>query len=347
MTSSPETSPGGMLGAFSRVKGPLSAVLGLACVAYLGHVLWSRRESLARTLELDWLSLGGLLLLVFASHLQRIVEFDAMLRRLGVRETFRQGFLLTGAVALLNYLPFSAGSVTRALALRRLHALSYTRYTAALMIATIVNAVVAALVASLAVLGLRSGGASEGAPLFAFLGVIVALGVLVLVLPESVAPRGQSRVQARLRDLVEALALIRQRGGLALLTATSLAKLLLNALRMWICFRALGVELSALEVALLGTTIVLGSLVNLAPGNLGVRELLLAGVWGLVSGSPTLGVAAASLDRAVWMAYTLVAGLPGIAHVRVAFTPRGGVGDAHPVERGAPQRVGEAKSPRE
>lgn len=300
----------------------LGVLVGLGCVFYLGYLLFSRREAVKHALELDWLTLGLLLSLVCASHLQRVLEFDYMLRRLGVRETLREGFLLTGAALLLNYLPFSAGSVARAMTLRRKHSLSYTSYASALLIASIVNGVVAALTGLAAVLVLPASAATT--PLLLVFVVLAGSGALVLCFPAAWAPRGQSRLELRAGDVVRAIALIRHRGaGLVVLAAVSLGKIVLSSLRLWLCFRALGVELSPMKLALLGGAAVLVSLVNLAPGNLGVRELLLGGAWGLIGGSPTLGMAAASLDRAVLLVYTVAAGVPGVVHVRRALARSG------------------------
>lgn len=296
----------------------LGVLVGLGCVSYLGYLLLSRRKALEHALELDGPTLALLLVLVCASHLQRVLEFDYMLKRLGVRETLREGFLITGAALLLNYLPFSAGSVARAMTLRRKHSLSYTSYASALLVASIVNGVVAALAGVVAVLALPPSPVTT--PLLLLFAALAGSGALVLGFPASWAPSGASRLELRAADVVRAIALIRHRGvGLVLLAAVSLGKVVLSAFRLWLCFRSLGVELSPMKLALLGGAAVLASLLNLAPGNLGVRELLLGGVWGLIGGSPMLGVAAASLDRAVLLAYTLAAGVPGVLHVRRAL----------------------------
>ncbi|HLV64221.1 MAG TPA: lysylphosphatidylglycerol synthase domain-containing protein [Polyangiaceae bacterium] len=315
----------------SRLRRPLAAVLGVGCVVYLGRLLWLRREAVVQALDLDAGTLALLLLLVFASHLQRAFEFDYMLKRLGVREPFREGFLVTGAAQLLNYLPFSAGSVARAITLRRKHSLPYSFYLSALLVATIVHAAVAALAGLVSTLALSEG--ARVLPLVLLFAATVLGGGLVVCFPRAWAPGGRSRVEHRIRDIVEAAALIRHHGaGLAVLATTAFGKMLLNCLRMGVCFRALGVELSAFELVLLGSTAVLTSLVNLAPGNIGLRELLLGGLWGIIGGSPAVGMAAATLDRAVLLVYTVIAGVPGIVHVRRALAATSEPGRSEPAK---------------
>ena len=106
-------------GGIARLRGVLALVVGIGCVTYLVHLLWTRRDGIGRALDLDWTTLSVLLGLMFASHVQRAFEVDYMLRRLGVKERLVDGFMLTGAAYLLNYLPFNAGSVARAVTLTR------------------------------------------------------------------------------------------------------------------------------------------------------------------------------------------------------------------------------------
>jgi uncharacterized membrane protein YbhN (UPF0104 family) len=52
------------------------------------------------------------------------------------------------------------------------------------------------------------------------------------------------------------------------------------------------------------------------PGNLGLREVAMAGVSTLLGSSYEVGIAAASIDRAVLLVYTVISGLPGVYSLR-------------------------------
>jgi uncharacterized membrane protein YbhN (UPF0104 family) len=259
--------------------------------------------------------LAILLLLMLCSHIQRTVEFNYVLRRLRVRERFIDGFLLNGAALLLNYLPFNAGSVTRAVVLRHRHLLPYAQYVSALMVAAVMNAEVAAVCGLVATLSLVAVGVA--APLVAFFGTLTLVGAIALSIPGSWMPTGKGLLGRQVRRLVDGVTLIRDRGiGLLPLAATSAVKLALSTLRLWVCFHALGVELSAATAILLGSTVLTASLVNVVPGNIGLREVVLGAVSEIAGGSAVLGMAAASLERAVILGYTILAGLPGVYYVR-------------------------------
>ena len=87
----------------------------------------------------------ALFALMGVSHTQRTYEFTYMLKRLGVHEPFREGFLLTGAGFLLNHLPFNVGLVMRAAVLKRDHALPYASYLALVTVNALINLAIAAL----------------------------------------------------------------------------------------------------------------------------------------------------------------------------------------------------------
>lgn len=301
-----------------RARTLIGLAVGIGCMAFLAHHLWSWREELGHAFELRVSTLALLGLLVFAAHGQRTVEFNYMLRRLSVVESYLDSFLLTAVAMLLNYFPFSAGSAARAVALQQKHSLHYASYLSALVISALVNAQVAAAVGFAMCLAILPEGASH-ASVVAIFGAATAGGTLAMLAPTSYVPGGDSFVARHVRRLVEGLRLIRGRGGLLVLILTSAAKLLFNTLRLWLCFRALGVTLPAAHVALLGSAAVMISLVNLVPGNLGLRELLVGALSGAMGFPPQLGMAAATLDRAVIISYTFVVGMPSLLAIRRAF----------------------------
>jgi uncharacterized membrane protein YbhN (UPF0104 family) len=290
------------------------AVLQVACVAYVVHSLWGGRAELGRALDLSVAALAGLSLLMLLAHLQRTLEFTYMLRRLGVNEPFWDGFLLTGAGYLLNHLPFNAGLVMRAALLKRDHALPYTSYVSLTLVNALINVAVGALVGLVAA-GL-SGRGGTSLPLLVF-GGVVASSSLLLWLPRSWAPRTGGFVARRLRTLLDGVVLIRGNGlGIALLALLALARIAGVALRLWVCFGALGATITPLGAVLLGWGSVLFTLVNVTPGNLGLRELVLSFAAAELGSTRTIGMAATSMDRVVLLAYIVAVGVPGLYSLR-------------------------------
>lgn len=289
----------------------------LVCVGFVGRTLWGNRSELSGTLSLGVAPLVVLLVLNFLGHLQRTYEFTYMLRQLGVREPFREGFLLTGAGFLLNHLPLNAGFVMRAMVLQRDHALPYSSYLSL----TLVN--IAANVAMGSCIGLAGvalqyslQGTLSWLLLMGLLGALASCALAVW-LPRFALPAGDGFVQRQLRNLARGVALIRGDGrAIAILLGLAFTKTVAFAVRLWICFAMLGRHLPYFDAGLLAAVQNLLGIVNITPGNLGLRELLLSMVSVELGSTRAIGTAAASIDRLVSISYILASGLPGIFSLR-------------------------------
>lgn len=295
-----------------RWRAAALAILQVACVAYVARALWQERSALSRALDLSGASLLLLVLLTVLAHFQRSLEFTYMLRRLGVHERFWSGFLITGAGYLLNHLPFNAGFIMRAALLKRDHALSYTSYLGLTLVNALINVATGAAIGLMAATLRTLHGPAALLPLAGFGGIVLSAAFVIWV-PSSWAPRGNGFLRQRLRALLDGTALIRGNGvGILLLAGLALTRIVGNALRLWLCFDALGANISVLGALLLGWGSALLTLVNLTPGNLGLRELVLSFAAAELGSTQTLGMAAASIDRVVQLAYVIAIGVPGL-----------------------------------
>lgn len=298
------------------MRGIVALILQLACIAYVGRVLWRERGPLSNAFDISALAIVALLALMTIAHLQRTYEFTYMLERLGVHEPFGEGFLLMGAGFLLNHLPFNAGLVMRATVLKRDHSLPYASYLALVMVNALINVAMAAIVGLVCVTFAGTRDGSE-LPLLVGFALLLAATVAAAFVPTRFIPRASGFVWNRLRVLGQGIALVRGKAkNLAVLGALAFTKMVVAAVRMWICFGALNEHVSPLEAALLSSTTIVFSLINVTPGNLGLREMAMAAVSRLLGSGYGIGMAAASIDRAVLLAYTVVSGLPGLYALR-------------------------------
>lgn len=315
------------------LKAALLFLLQAAAVAYVSVKLFDQRAEIGRVLDFGWGTLVGLVALFAVGHLQRTVEVTYTLRRLGVNEPFGDGFLLTGAGFLLNHLPLNAGLLMRAAILKRDYALPYASYASIAIVNGLMNLAVAALSSLLVVLFAPPipGG---GYAVVALLAAIVTGSALAVWLPASWVPAGGGFVLGRLRTLTASVALIRGNGsGLVWLATLALTKVMVVAVRLSLCFAALKADVPAGALLLLASTSVVLQLVNVTPGNLGLRELLLSVIALQLGTTQTLGMAAATLDRVVSLAYVLLVGLPSLSAMKRRVAPLEGSGRVEPSDR--------------
>jgi uncharacterized membrane protein YbhN (UPF0104 family) len=301
----------------SRVRSLISLVLLIGSLAYIGQVLWSQRKELEHAFDLSPGAFLALFAMMGVSHAQRTYEFTFMLKRLGVHEPFRDGFLLTGAGFLLNHLPFNVGLVMRAAVLKRDHALPYASYLALVTVNALINVAIAALLGLASVAFTQPFHPTTGWPLVAAFSALLTAALGAMFLPLGRLRFGESFVGRRLRLLTQGVVLIRGNGsGVLVLSALALSKIVGAAFRMWICFSLLGAELSPLSACLLASAAIVFSLINLTPGNLGLREVAMAALSTVLGSSYGVGLAAASIDRVVLLVYTIVTGVPGLYSLR-------------------------------
>jgi uncharacterized membrane protein YbhN (UPF0104 family) len=285
------------------------------CVAAVGVTLYRNRTELWGAISVGVPTLLTLFLLMFVAHLQRTIEFTYMLRKLGVKEPLAEGFWLTGASFLLNHLPLNAGLVMRALVLRRDHDLSYSAYISLTLVNIVVNVAVSALVALAWLFGSAAVSNTVAA---ALLTAVLCGSALVFFLPSLPLPRHPGFSFRQLRNLAQGIAMIRGDGrAVLILAAIAASKIVLNAIRMTICFGALGQRLGLEEAGLLAAVQTLTVVLSITPGNLGLREMLVSLVATGFGAAHWVGLAAASIDRLVNMAYTVASGLPGLHMLRL------------------------------
>ncbi|MEY2935562.1 MAG: hypothetical protein RL033_6311 [Pseudomonadota bacterium] len=298
----------------SKSRWRVAAVLlaQVACVAFVAHTLWKNRAELEVMPRIQLTDVLLLLGLNVIGHLQRTVEFTYMLRKLQIREPFGEGFLLTGAGFLLNHLPLNAGFIMRAMVLQRDHKLPYAAYVSLTMVNAVINVAVCALL-TLVGLSITENAVGVSPYLFWTLAGMLAAALLSLYVTPLLAPRQDNWLGRQIRGLAQGVAMIRGNGTAVLVMAwIAFTKVVILALRFAICFRVLSLPMSALGNVLVAVTQNLMAIVNITPGNLGLREIVVSIVAGELGASRTLGLAAASIDRVVSLGYVVLVGLPGI-----------------------------------
>jgi uncharacterized membrane protein YbhN (UPF0104 family) len=289
----------------------------LVCVGWVGRSLWSSRLELSDALRVGTLPVLALLGLNALGHVQRTLEFTYTLRRLGVSEPFLEGFLLTGAGLLLNHLPLNAGLVMRAVVLERDYALPYSSYLSMTLVNIIVNVAVAAVIGLTGVCFASFASGEVHWTILVLLSLVLLGCALSVCVPHRGVPGGSGRIIGYVRKLADGIELIRGDGrALGVLLGLAIAKTLTMSVRLWLCFSMLNTRLSPVDASMLASIQNLIGLVNITPGNWGLRELLVAAASTELGTRRSIGMAAASIDRLINILYVLASGLPGVFSLR-------------------------------
>jgi uncharacterized membrane protein YbhN (UPF0104 family) len=294
----------GISGLRTYVPYALSVGALLVFATYLGRNIDRYRELLNLSLG-TLLTLVGLVL-VFALINGSINYF--FYRALGAFLTAGESVGLAAVSTLANQLPFAGGLVAKGVYLKQRHQLAYTRFVSATM-ALYVCFVAANGAVALVVLGywrLVAGAEIPAALVFGFSGM--AASVVSLWFPlDALSLRGN--LGKRLMQLGQGWRVLSQHMKLVgIVTGFQVLTTLLFAGRFWVAFRAFSQDVTYGQCLLFAAATILTRLVSIAPGGLGVREGIVAGVASLLGLEAGVSAVAVGLDRLVATSVIIVLG---------------------------------------
>ncbi len=259
-------------------------------------------------LRLGVLEILLLLAVSFLGYLALAFSFRSLLRVFDLHLPFKEWFGLTVCNTMFNfYLPARGGIVFRAYYLKNRHGLEYSLY-AALMAGSILLWL--ALISVLGLVGVLMAWVFAGRFIVSFAVAFLVLFFCVLVTGWAAQKLTRLRVRGRfawlnrlLVGLGAGLALFSRRNKCALhYCLFSGLFLLVMAVRLFLCFQALGFSVRYWAVLLTMTIAGTSLLISLIPGNLGIKEGVIVFSCGLFAIPTGQALAAALVDRAVSLA---------------------------------------------
>jgi uncharacterized protein (TIRG00374 family) len=146
----------------------------------------------------------------------------------------------------------------------------------------------------------------------AILGSLVAFRI-----PPTLFGSGNGWFRERMQALLAGWQQIgREPRELLILSSAAIAKLVDVGLRFWIAFDALGMTVTLPAAVVFASVSSLMLLVNVIPGSLGVRELLVGALATVAGLGFTETVAAASVDRVASLIVAFGIGVPSLVYLR-------------------------------
>ena len=285
------------------------AVLGALILAALGYYLFQNAEQYARLVRLSAAGLLGLAGLSLLFPVLNGIQNTLLYRSLGVAGfTHADGFLISATSSLANQLPVPGGILSKGYYLKRRHSLPYALFagsTLALFVCFLsLNGFI-----GLAVLLYWAGVQRAEVPAALWLGFsLMAACLLVFALPLE-RLKMPARMQGRTRGALQGWHhLVRHPYVLLRIMCLQGILVLLLAARYVLAFRMLSQNISFLQVLLMSSVSILTQVVSLAPGGLGVREVLVGGLGSLLGFGLAISVGAITLDRLVSTAVKALAG---------------------------------------
>lgn len=248
----------------------------LLVVVGIGLYLRANAYLLESVGGVSWRTVALLVLLRALFLLLNGVTLKLFVRRFGVELRWPEWVGLTFATTLGNYItPFSGGLVARATYLKAKHRLPFTQFAALLAASYVVIFGVSALLGLLLLAWLGAWGSGPMLLTLFFVSVLAGLVVVLTVPLDGLLGRNGRFLQSLHAVLVGWQQLRRDLVLLGQLFGITLLSMTLNGWAFWVAYRALGLTAVSFPAAMLvSLSDVYSVLVNLTPGNLGIREAL-------------------------------------------------------------------------
>ena len=291
----------------------LNGILPVAFIAAIGWYVWRERAQLEPLGEAPLTDLLLIAALVAGAHFLNSTEFWLSYRAQGVATGVFENWRLFLAGNLGNYLPAQAGALYRLRYMRSVHDASYAQSVAALsanLIATLGGGAAAGLFGSVV---LTTTTDTPPTMMVVFLG-IAAVCVAALWVPLPAFLERTGRIARAWRSFQEGLDQVRRSPRRsALMIAMEAGKYVLTAWRFQIAFSLLDVHQPFWFFLALAPAAGFAQFVSFTPGALGFREGFLATSTVLLDAPFSVGLLAATADRAVMLATSVVLGALGFA----------------------------------
>jgi uncharacterized membrane protein YbhN (UPF0104 family) len=297
-------------GKVRRVFGDV--VLPITFTALLILFVWRER---ARLEPLSDAPVGKLLLLavlVGLTHFLNSSEFWLLYRSNGARSGLFENWFLFLASQLGNLIPGQAGTLYRLRYMRAVYDVSYARSAAvygADFVATLGGAGVVALVG---VIGAGVFGDGVSWVMLCVSLAVVGLAVAIAILPAPGFVGGNGRIARVWRSFHAGFDQMRRDPATAgTLVLIEVAKYIVYALRFSIAFSLLGVNEEFWLYLVLAPAAGIAGFIAITPGALGFREAFIAASAAAMGAGLDSGLLAATADRAVLLATSIVLGAVG------------------------------------
>ena len=299
-----------------RIKRFVRNLISIVVILWLAYYLWKHRDILYATLDASWYHILGLVLCILMAWVLNCYQVLLLLRKLGVKVGFWENMVVLIAMILGNYLPMRIGTLVRMRYFKKVHGLQYMKFGGIIGVRVLILVASTGLLGCIGTIGLKVSGFQPNVALLCiFISmVVVSLGACLLQAPTM--EKSKSTVLKSWSDLLTALTIIRSQPTLLCkIIELVLMQFVLLAIRLYISFDAIHIELSPWAFLMLAPMSTLLAFVSLTPGSLGLREWAI-GVMSLASGIDfQSGIFAGTIDRAILMACTFIFGSGSLAYV--------------------------------
>lgn len=219
-------------------------------------------------------------------------------------------YVIQAKQTILNYLPFKAGTIYAACALKMRHQIAVSHFTAVFATQNALTLGVTLLAAALA-MSWSTTAEVQSWPVVTVLAALGLLSLAVLFLRIPTFIKLPERLQNVVKRIHEGMLQFRRKPDRLLATTLlRLVAVILMAWRFQLLYTVAGESVTFAVALVISASVLVSLLIAITPAGLGIREALLGVTSGLLAAPPAVAVIASMLERILVLGYvgTVVAG---------------------------------------
>ncbi|HBO97438.1 MAG TPA: hypothetical protein DE315_01015 [Candidatus Omnitrophica bacterium] len=266
----------------SRFRKYAEMAVTALCVVFMVCYFSRNTHFFAKLPDIDLKVVFFLCILNIFIHLVTAYKFLYLLRRLGLKGASDFAWTKIFTIArFLNYHITQAAHLYRAVALKRQYNLSYTNSIAVLALLSWIESIVNCLIAFILIFAVFPGFRIKDINVSLILGSVLLTIAFLPFVGERILRithfrnRSFAWLHAKFTDMTRSFAAaVRDRATLLVIFSYSLLIFMLNVTAIDFSFQAIGIHLTVSQTVLFTVLIMLGSIINITPSNIGVVEML-------------------------------------------------------------------------
>ncbi len=282
------------------IRSTLHILISLGVIAAFVYYLYNNSEKYIELLNISKTGVFTLFVISLAFPLLNGMQNTYLYRGLGLT-AFSQwdGFLITAASTLANQLPVPGGIVSKGYYLKQKHNLSYAKFTSSTFALFFCYLAINGSMGLVVLLYWILFDNRAAPPILLIAYTLMVACILVFWLPlERI--RMPEKIHKWTHQAIDGWMSIGKNPELLFRIAVlQVALVIILSLRYWIAFHMLSQNVTVGQTLLFASASILTQLVSIAPGGLGVREVVVASVATALGFDAGISVVAVGLDRLV------------------------------------------------
>lgn len=292
----------------SKIKKFIPYLIILIVLVSYGIFIQQNTGRFQRLLNLSLDSFLVLLVLILCSITARGLINYHLYKGLEIPIPFFKSLGLATINTLGNQLPFSGGLVAKGIYLKKRYELSYTTFlsaTVSLFLGFMTANGIIGLITLLSLSFFQQIN-PNGVLVFGFTMMTLSISMQWIKINYDFLPEKWKRY---MKQLMDGWQVFRKNIGLwMILICLQIVSTFLTAGRFWVSFRFLSQDIPLTHCLLFSAATILTQLISIAPGGIGVREGIVAGIAAIMGVDPGISAIAVGIDRLLATSIIVITG---------------------------------------